>query len=171
MSRLFVFLGLYLLGAIVYWSSYVLIRPHIHKSQHHAILFTANLFLGLFLVSFLPFYLNKVGLINTPLVILLAFVMGIAAILHHVFILKDVQPWRGIITPMNIKVPVVHGAISHLSFSISYAVYGLILYASFFEKAVLFQEKLTLFLFVAFIEIVAIITAFDGIRMCYIRKQ
>lgn len=140
------------------------------KNHEHKYLFILNMVLGIFLVTVLPVYLYVTGIIRNNLVLIVAFSMGVSSLLHHLSILHHLQPWRGVITPPRLRVPLVHGAISHLLFSISYIIYGFLLLFSYLSLTSLITEKLVLILFVVYIELVAVIVGFDGLRMCYIRK-
>lgn len=160
-----IFLGFYFLGALVYWFSYILLRPYIKRSNKHLFLFFANLFLGLFLVGYLPAYLYLTKQMDHSIVLFLAITMSLSGLFHHLGFLKDIQPWRGIITPKEEKVPLIHGAVSHLLFSISYIVYGfLLLYYFSFENFVIYP-------FVFWVELVGFLVLFDGLRMCYPKKR
>lgn len=165
MTNLSVFLALYFILSITYWFSYIILRPHVTKKKKHWILFVCHMLLGMSLIMFLPLYLYKSGDIDNKLVLVLALCMGLSSLLHHGSILIDAQPWRGIITPKGIKIPAIHGAVSHLLFSISYMIYGVVFLAAYINKISTTNEILLLLGFIAFNELAGIIVFFDGVRM------
>jgi len=170
-SPLTVFLGLYLLGALIYWISYILLRPHISRSHKHLVLFLGNMVLGFFLVTYLPISLYLNGELSHPIVLFITLCMTLSLAFHHFGFLKDIQPWRGFITPRGEKVPLIHGAISHLLCSISYGSYGLVFFFYYSQKTNNITEKFFLYALIFWVELVAFIVLFDGIRMWYSRKS
>lgn len=170
MSHLFIFLGIYLLLGASFWLSYPLIRSKINKQERHKLIFILHLIFGLILLTGVPVYFYLSGIINTWLVAVLGLVMGIIAVLHHLSILKNGDPWTGIIEPKGLKVSRGHGPISHISFAFLYAIYGLFILFYLKPQANLFSEKLTLLGSIILIESMSFIGMLEGVRMCYHKK-
>lgn len=170
MTKLFLFLSLYFFLAMVYWFSYPVLRKHMTRNHDHKFLFLSNMALGILLVTILPTYLYISGVFQSTFVLVIAGLMGASSLLHHLSILHHLQKWEGIVTPPRLRVPLVHGAVSHILFSVSYFVYGILLLTSYLSLTTIFSERLVLLLFVTYIEAVAIIVGYDGLRMCRIRN-
>lgn len=165
MIDVFTFFGLYLLASWTCWLSYVFIRSKVKSKNKGRVLLTLNLLFGLFLVTAIPLFLKTSGWLPTSLVLVLAGAMGISGVMHHVATIVDFQPWNGIITPKGLDVAVLHGMVSHLLFSLAYATYGFLILLYSFSRVTQTRDEIVLFAFVASVEMVAFIIAFDGVRM------
>lgn len=165
MSKLSLLLGSYLLASIIYWFSYIKIRGRMTYSNRKKRLFVSNLLLGLALIVIIPLDLYIKGVIRTPVIIVLAILMGASFLLHHISVLKDLHPWQGIITPRWVKVSLVHGAGTHLSFSAPFLAYCLVLFSSINKMVSRGLESALLYLLVSLNLIAGFIVMFDGVRM------
>ncbi len=171
MSNLFIFLAGYLIAGIIFWASYIPIRSRITKKTSHVILFLVDLIFGLALLTLVPIYFYFSGVISTPLIILLALVMGVIAVLHHLSILEYRDVWTGIMLPRGLRVSKGHGPIIHAAFAVLYAVYGLTLFIYMNGRAQLLSETLVLFGSVILIESMSCLGMLEALRMWYSRKS
>lgn len=161
----FFLLFVYIIVSVTYWLLYLLIRPRIDRGRKYYYAFLGHALVGLFLVAFVPAYINAYTKIDRLLISLVIFLMGISLFLHHFSVMRDKQEWTGILVRRGVKVSRLHGSLSHLVFGVTFTFYGLLIYSHLRPVTTLPIENLALFFATLSITLGGLFCTYIGYRM------
>ncbi len=167
MTRPFIFLLSYLLISILHLSLYFIFRPRIQRPRYRK-LFIGSVSLRFVIVTVLPFWFAQIEHIINTLLDFVIVGMGTAVTLHAIFLLRDRQEWKGLFFPKGHRIPVIHGAISHLGFSIFFTIYTFILIFYFNRQVSAGGDAIVLAITFIYMLSVAAVCLISGLRMAKI---
>lgn len=170
MSEPFKLLETYSFALIIYWCLYLFLRPRIDRGRKYTALFLGHTLIGLFLALAIPFYISSYTTINRTIILAVIFAMSISLTLHHLSVLRDKQEWRGIFAPRDIKVPKLHGVLSHVLYGASFSIYGLLMFWDLATRTNIPIEKVVLYSSATSMQLGGIFCIYLGTRM-FTRKR